>query len=525
MAAGGPSQQQRTRAEVLPAPVYGIQANKSLMAMDPSECIYSYNMIPKEYGMEVRRGYYMFADIDDNSEIRTVMEYKDSAGTIKVFAATINGIYDISAGGTIAAGSPAYAWPLSSGDAGFCSYHFFSNASGNWLLVCDERNGYVKFDGTTWTLGGITGPTNSDADLVFVMEFKERLWFVERGTGRAWYTAATALTGAATAFEFGSKFTKGGNLRALYNWTIDGGNGPDDYLVAVSDFGDVSAFAGINPSDVTSFSRVGNWSIGDLPAGRRVGSNFGGELVLLCAGGLISVTKLLRGGEIGDNTVYKTFNISRLIRNTLQLYRSLEGWHITLHPKENLLIVTSPEGTYNLQFAMNLTTQAWGMLRDVPALCSTVSDDDLYIGDRSGNIWIQSGDSDAADVNGDNGTEIEWSLLTSYQNYGSPGQNKRMQFIRPLFLTSGVPGYTVQARYDFDLEELFSAVSNPTLEGSLWGVGEWDVAVWGGDLQVELSLDGAFGMGRHMAVALKGRSVAQTQYVGADVMWDDGGLL
>ncbi len=522
---GGQPQGHAIQAEVLPAPVLGVQANKSLMAMEIGECIYAYNIIPKEYGMEVRKGYYLFSDIDDNAEVRTIMVYRDGTNT-KRFCATPVGIYDITAGGTISAGSPDYTWPTPGGDAGFCSYHFYSNSAGPHLLVSDEVNGYVRYDDTSgWVVGGVTGPDNGDDDLVHVMEFKERIWFVERDTGRAWYLPAGSLTGAATEFEFGNKFPKGGYLRVLYNWTIDGGDGPDDYLIIVGDAGDVSAYQGTDPASIETFQRVGNWYVGDLPIGRRIGSNFGGEFVLLCGGGLLSITKLLRGGQLGENTLYQTYNIARLIRNVLASYRTDDGWHVTMHPKENLLIITSPEAVYNLQFVMNLTTQGWAMSRGVPALCSTVYEDELYFGDRSGNIWIQSGDTDAADVNGDDGADIEWSMLQSYQSMGSPGMNKQMHFIRPLFLSSGVPGYVTQARYDFDLGEIFESPSAPILQGSLWGVGLWDQAIWGGELTLDYELVGTKGMGRHVAVAIKGTSSSLTQYVGCDVMWKQGGPL
>ena len=522
---GGRSQQQTVQSASVAAPVLGVQSNKSLYDMDPRECIYAYNILPREYGMAVRKGYYLFAEIDDGAEIRTVMEFPDGTNS-KIFAVTNLGIYDITAGGTVAAGTKAYTWAFGGGKTGFCSYVFFSNSSGNHLLVCDEVNGYIKFDGAAWTAGGISGPIGGDEDLVHVCEYKERLWFTERDTGRAWYTTAGAITGTATAYELGRKFTHGGYLRALYNWTIDGGDGGDDYLLAVGDSGDLLVYSGIDPADANSFSRIGNWYVGDLPAGRRVGSNFGGEFVLLCAGGLVSITKLLRGADIGDNTAYLTNNVARLIRNVLESYSASEGWHLTLSPEDNSLVITTPEAVTNLQFVMNLTTKAWGMTRNVPALCSMVYERELYFGDRSGTIWIQSGNTDSADVNGADGDFIDWTLLSSYQNLGSPGANKRMQLARPLFLTSGAPAYQIKAVYDFELgEPAETGLVSPAFTNSLWGTGAWDDAVWGGPEVVTYVGAGTSGMGRYLALALRGRSLSTTEYAGADVLWDTGGLL
>lgn len=261
-ASGGQPQGQQTQATVLPAPTQGIQANKSLMAMEPTEAIYSYNLLPKEYGMEVRPGYREFADISDNTEVRSVMEFHDGLDS-KLFAATTTGIYDITAGGTINAAAPVYTWPFTGGDAGFCIHVNFSNSAGQHLLVCDEQNGYVRYSTSGgWVVGGVTGPTGGDTKLVHVCEFKEKLWFVEKETGMGWYLATSAITGAATSFVFGKKFAKGGYLRGLFNWTIDGGDGIDDYLIAVGDEGDILAYKGVDPAQPGDFQKVGNWYVG-----------------------------------------------------------------------------------------------------------------------------------------------------------------------------------------------------------------------------------------------------------------------
>jgi hypothetical protein len=50
-----------------------------------------------------------------------------------------------------------------------------------------------------------------------------------------WFgSAVNALYGTVTSWDFGSKFKHGGNLVGLWSWTVDGGIGIDDYLVAIA---------------------------------------------------------------------------------------------------------------------------------------------------------------------------------------------------------------------------------------------------------------------------------------------------
>ena len=79
----------------------------------------------------------------------------------------------------------------------------------------------------------------------------------------------------------------------MYNWSLDGGDGIDDYLVVVGSSGDVSVWQGTDPK--SDFGTVGSWQIGDIPYGRRIGVEYGGDLFLLSIYGLISLSSLLNG--------------------------------------------------------------------------------------------------------------------------------------------------------------------------------------------------------------------------------------
>ena len=80
----------------------------------------------------------------------------------------------------------------------------------------------------------------------------------------------------------------GGELVGLYNFTMDGGDGVDDYLVALSRAGDVVIYRGDDPSLIDLWNIVGTFYVGELPAERRVANEYGGDLYIISVFGMIS---------------------------------------------------------------------------------------------------------------------------------------------------------------------------------------------------------------------------------------------
>ena len=111
---------------------------------------------------------------------------------------------------------------------------------------------------------------------------------------------------------------------------------------------------------------------------------------------------------------------------------------------------------------------------------------------------------------------------------GSPGQYKRVQFLRPMWLGGGTPVFDIQARYDFDVDEV---LTTPAIAGSstsgIWdgASSTWDLAIWGGSLRASDNPRGANGLGRHIAVAMRGQAAEAVTLVGIDAIWDTGGLM
>lgn len=518
--------QQVLKAQIVPAPNGGINAVDMLAATPQFDSIFQYNLIPAQYGCRVRTGLSQWASQVGTGGVNTILPYNGAVGSSdRLFAAGKNGIFDLSASGQV---NPAalIVFPTIDSTSGFGGLTAFTTLAGQFLLYTDESNGYYVYtDGVGWAKvalgGGATQVSNIDpATFVWVVSFKERCWFVQKNSASAWYLPTGAIYGAATQFNFGTKFRHGGYLVALYAWTLDGGNGIDDYLVAVSSSGDVLIYQGTDPSVATSFSLVGAWNIGPPPAGRRMAGSFGGDLYILSSYGLLPLSKLISGVLIQDQAEYLSRKISPLITTLMQTNRTSLGWEVRTVPSENLLLISTPSQQIipTLQFVQSLNTQGWAIYRNVPYNTGNDWNGAFYIGDIFGNVFLHSGNTDL-------GLAINWSMLSSFQEYEEIGRYHRVQLIRPVFLSLISPSYAVQARYDYDLSEVLGVISPGATPQPQWDVALWDVALWGGGAVAISTVRGGSGLGRAMAIGLNGSSKADTILIRFDLMFDTGNYL
>lgn len=523
---------QVTKAFPVPAPNGGVNRVDGLAEMPPKDAIFLYNMVPSEYGTKLRTGYQQFATNVGTGGVRTIIPFTGSPNNA-LFACAQNGIYDITTGGAAPTLKLTFATSNTTSGMGVWT-NFVNDAAAYFCLYADETNGYHVYTAATntWavvTFGGGATQVNgiNPANVAFVTIFKNRVWFVEKNTGNAWYLPAGAIYGTATIFNFGNKFKHGGSLVALYSWTVDGGEGIDDHLVAIGSGGDVVVYKGTDPATATDWFLHGSWFIGPPPVGRRIAGSFSGELYLLSAYGVLPMSKLMSGTLVQLDEVYLSRKITPLINTAMLTTRSSYGWEIRLIPTENILLVSSPKqvGSSYYQFAYSLNTPGWGIYQDLPYFTGDTWEGDFYFGDDTGVVYLHTGNQDGVTLAGTDGVDITGSLLMSYQGYGADPVHKRTQFIRPVFLSTSAPSYVVEARYDYDLSEVFGAPSSSTISGSLWDIALWDAGIWVGEFGIVDILSGANGLGHAISIGLQVRSSSPTVLIKFDIMMDAGGLL
>lgn len=521
----------------LEAPTDGVNTVDPPTALPVRNCLRSYNLIPSEVGLRGRTGSREWVTgltgAADNY-VRTLLPYAGSDSTAdKLWAMTSSGIWDCSA--STAAPAVSIAFGDTSGDAGYGIGRVFVTAAGHFGLYCDEVNGYYVWTESpaAWAKvaqgAGATQINNVDpADFVFVTVHKKRAWFVERDSASAWYLAADAIYGAATEFNFGPQFRAGGRLVGLWSWTYDGGAGPDDYLVALSSAGDVVVYQGTDPSSASTWGLKGVYYVGELPKGRRIATDNGGDLAILSPLGLVPLSRLVLGIPKEAQSQFTTRNIASEVEAAILTKRSLHGWALTTHPTDAalLMLVPTAEGAATTQWAMAYKTGGWFAYRDLPAYSAAPWSGELYIGTVDGRVLRCTDYVDGVTLADPNAyTPVQCSLLFGFQNLGNM-RLKQISMVRPS-IQSYAAASNVQATavYGLDLTEP-AAPSPPSASGtSVWDTAVWDTSLWGGDFTPAQPIQGATGLGREVAVWIRFGAVTRTGFTGLDVLYTEGGTL
>ncbi len=531
MSRGVPNTLQTT---VLPAQIGGIDARKNMASNDPMDLCYGYNIVPAEFGLVVREGFREWQiDIETAPSmglgVRTVLPFKgaqtDGTGD-KLFCTTNEGIWDI----TTEEGTPSLALGFSdtTDAAGWGEFiHYTTTAGTIVMLLADSANGLFSYDpvGDTWAQAvGITGPTITD--IVFVVEHKQRIWLIEKDSTVGWYLGVGAVTGAATAFYFGGKFKHGGDLVGLYNWTLDDASGLNDRLVAVSRAGDVLVYQGADPSAAATWDTVGTFFLGAVPEGRRIGSEFGGDLHLLTSLGISAMSEVITGVANTGREQEHIRKIAGALRGDMTLYSDEMGWEIRFSPDGGTLLVGTPQrsdGTY-IQYDMNTTVKGWAFWRGVPMVTSESWKGAQMFGTEDNRVCRMDTTVDNATIADPTGEPVQFSVLGNFLDMGQPGLLKFGQFVKPNFLSTQEPAYEATLRYDYDIEEMVDPGYGPLPPADAWDAAVWDTAVWGSGMRQYFSkFKGTWGPGRVVAVALRGSAIAKTTLLSYGIMWKPGG--
>lgn len=510
------------------APVAGLDTVSPAGAVPPGFARLCVNMLGAASGLQSRAGYREWRTAVGAGDVSSILPFNGSTSSAdKLFAAIQDGIYDVTTR-TASAPSKVLDFPVKDATAGWGTCQAFTNAAGNhYLLYGDEANGYSYYSETagTWTTPSASDVTGVDpATLVAPLVFKHRVWFIQRGTAHAWYLGLDSFQGAATKFNFGSQFRTGGYLVGLFALSRDGGAGPDDWLVAVSSGGDVVVYQLTDPASPSGIAHKGTYQVGAPPAGRRVAVQFGGDLLIATAFGLVPVSALI--SETADSDRYPTRSIANLFASLVAERGSYSGWALASHPEENALLVLVPRtgSIATEQLALSVATKGWTRYADLPMLSAATWNRKLYFGTRDGRVCVHDGAVDNLLLSDANSySAITYSGLTRSDN-GGDARQKRIGSIRPVLMSEATaPAIAVEARYSYDATEITATPTAGTASG--WGYGTWNSAVWTDGPVTSQRVFGATGIGAAAAIAWKGLATSRTTLVGFDLVFDEGGVL
>lgn len=499
----------------VPAPVGGLNGRDPLAQMKPLDAVVLENWFPRTADCVIRAGAEDYLT-SISGVVETLLVYNAPVGTQKMFAATDDGIYDASSSGSVG------ALLVAATDGRWQSVQM--GVSGGDYLTCfngvDEAQYY---NGTTWiTVNAASSPAITGVlttALIAATVYNRRLFLLEKNKLNFWYLAADAVGGAATQFLLGPVTTRGGYTMAVASWTVDGGDGPDDYIAFVTSEGEVVLYRGTNPGDAAAWSRVGTYYVGK-PLGRRCFTKYAGDLVLLTQNGAFPLSGALQSATI-NYRLSLSDKIATLFTTDTVTYFSNFGWQGVVYPAENAFVFNIPtaEASAAEQFVMNTVTKSWTRFTGWNASCFAEYNKELYFGmaGKVAKAWTGRSDFDA---------NIVAYAKTAYNKFGSSLQ-KRFGLCRPMLMADGSLTYSIGLSTDFRQETPLTPVSYSTISGGIWDVSLWDVGLWAGSLEVILNWRTiAHQPGAYAALLLSvSTSVYEVQWVTNEYFYEEGGIL
>jgi len=320
---------------------------------------------------------------------------------------------------------------------------------------------------------------------------------------------------------------RGGQLLYGTNWTYNAGYDISDYLVLVTSQGEVLVYQGYNPDNPETFTLQGVWFVGEVPAGRRSFTSFGGELFILATLGVVPVSKLVNGQVA---TAFDT--ASALIQPVLSEHfnrdRKLFGWELEVMFGEQYLLVKTPEDQFgnHIFYVMNLSTGAWATVSKMPMLCTAQLNTTLYFGTADGRVCLAFvGDTDGGGVQDEDGAPIVGRYQSGFSDFGAPSRLKIYHLARPVFVSRGAPSVaiTVATQFESFIPEVDANFKRN--EASFWDGDSWDQCVWSGGPSTYGAWVGLQGMSYYGALTMRLSGVAKTQYINTTLTLRQGGVM
>ena len=456
-----------SKSKTFSAPVRGLVTNTNLSQPVDQAALVLDNWFPLQTGIKPRGGCSKYATVPTG--VKALFAYQ-SGTTEALFAATATAIYDITTVVDVDTAPSAAVSSLTSGDWTFVQ---FQTSGGDFLVGCNGTNTPQEYDGSAWSNSTMTGLTTSL--LSHVWAHKSRLFFIQGGSMNFWYLPVGSKTGALTSFSLAGVFAKGGALLFGATWSIDSGDGPDDYCVIVSTMGEVAVYAGTNPSDAAAWSLVGRYEIA-APLGKNAIERAGGELLIATVEGIIPLSESINK----DRAALSLSAVSRAIEpDWIQAAKDRGGqaWTLQKYDQRNMLVVGMPSPSASiakLSFICNLETGAWcrftGATWDVHA--QTVLLGLHYVGDGSGSIF-------KTDVGGnDNGALYVCNYVGHFDALGGGAALKSVNLGRARFRATRAFIPKISGVVDFGQSTVTAPDSVANSTEDTWDVGIWDTAVW-----------------------------------------------
>jgi hypothetical protein len=511
-----PQAQIKAEGASVPAPIEGWDALSPKAAMSPKRAVRLRNWFPQPGYVELRKGHVVHSDTGSGMPVDTVAAYQ-GVSSRELYAWSGSDIYDVTTGPT---GSSVVSG-LNSSRSQFIN---FATTGGNFLYTVNGVDDPQIYNGTVWSTPVITGITASD--IIGINSHKNRLWFTLTNSSDAAYLPVDSIQGAAVRFPLGGLWNQGGYLMAMGTWSVDGGNGPDDYAVFVSSRGQVAIYSGTNPASAATWQLVGVFDMG-APIGRRCLTKVGADIAIICVDGVVPLSRAMIFERAAAQKVSLTQNIQPEMNQAATQYMNNFGWQLISYPRGTRAILNVPqiENNTQVQFVMNTINGAWCLFDGMNANSWELLNDRLYFGGNDGIVYLaDEGGCDPVNI-------LRADMMTAYNYYGERGREKRWMMCRPLLNTDQSVSPGLAFNTDFQDTAGISVSQTTPLGSALWDVALWDDGLWAPGVVTVSSWTSVTGLGYcasiRMVVDIPNTSVNDItlQVVSFDLTLEKGGFI
>jgi hypothetical protein len=458
----------------IPAPIGGWNTRDPESAMKETDALRLENWWPGTADVTVRKGATYHAT-DFPTPVQSLLSYS-APGVKELFATTSTGLYDATVAGAVGAS-------LLTLTSGWLQHVNITVAGGSYLMAVNGADRLMRYDGASWTfvdnltaVAPITGIATTEFSNICL--FKRRLFFIEKNSMSAWYLPVASIGGAAVELPLGELFSEGGQLLAMAGWTIDGGNGSDDFAAFITTEGQLAIYKGTDPATAADWVLVGVYELGE-PVGPKCFVKFGGDVLVLTQTGLTPLSSLYQSATLNREASVSN-KIDSAFSAAAAAYRGLKGWEGSVLSKENLLLINIPtvEGSAATQFCMNTITKAWCRFTGWEALCWEVCDQDMYFG---GSTFVAKALTGYADFD----TNIVARAKPAFTYFRQRARTKHIKLVRPMLKVDGSISVLLGINVDFEDVNPSGAITFGPAISSIWDSSEWDAALWSSEYSAQ----------------------------------------
>jgi hypothetical protein len=346
-----------------------------------------------------------------------------------------------------------------------------------------------------------------------VLAHQNRLFFADGSNLAVYYLPLFQKDGLISYLPMNNVFKRGGYIKAMYTWTVEGGTSMNDQLVVFSSNGECAIYGGVDPD--SDFPLTGVFRF-DAPMSKHSVVNWGGDLYVMISTGLMPMSTLLKaeGEQLGlnDQRVKQRFMEHKLEHDE-------PGWSVTMLPNLGVALANLPHsGAHYHQMLRYMSSGFWTEWADIPGRCWAWIDPFVYFGDDAGNVYEMHPAHQT-----DNGREIRVDMLLAWTRFGTAA-NKQFKGVRTYLITDGNPKPVVDVKTNFDYSP---GVNVPDFteygDVSMWDAAHWDTSYWAGGSAAVIKWNGVAADGIYGAVRLTADVLnCKFSVTGFDVLFEEG---